>query len=113
MTLEDETGIVNVVVWARVMARFRKEVMARAWCWCRRIQRSPEGVVHLVAERLVDRSADLYRLSHDLRERAPFLPDEAAPDHARGAPDTDAPQTPHVIRHPRDVRILPRSRDFH
>ncbi len=114
MTLEDETGIVNVVVWRHVMARFRKEVMgARVVLVTGRIQKSPEGVVHLVAERLVDRSADLYRLSHDLRERAPFLPDETPSDNARGAPDTDAPQTPHVIRHPRNVRILPRSRDFH
>jgi error-prone DNA polymerase len=106
MTLEDETGIANVVVWANVMARFRKEVMgARVVLAAGRIQRSPEGVVHLVAARLTDRSAELYRLSHDVRERAPFLPDETLPDHA--------PQSPHVIRHPRDVRILPRSRDFH
>src|SRR5690606_13274655 len=88
MTLEDETGILNVVVWARVMAGFRKEVMgARVVLVAGRIQRSPEGVVHLVAERLVDRSVDLYRLSHDLRKRAPFLPDQAVSDNARGVPD--------------------------
>ena len=27
MTLEDETGIANIVVWPKVMERFRKEVM--------------------------------------------------------------------------------------
>ena len=29
MTLEDETGIANIVVWPKIMERYRKEVMAR------------------------------------------------------------------------------------
>ena len=46
-------GIANVVVWPSLMERFRKEVMgARLPLVEGRIQRSPEGIVHLVAERL-------------------------------------------------------------
>ena len=56
MTLEDETGIANIVVWPKVMEHFRKEVMgARLILVEGYIQSSPEKVVHLVAERLFDR----------------------------------------------------------
>ncbi len=115
MTIEDETGIANIVVWQRVMTRFRKEVMgARLVMVEGAIQRSEEGVVHLVANRLQDRSFELHRLSHDLRERAHFLPPGAAlieePHQPLAAAGTGPPGR---HRHPRDVRILPRSRDFH
>ena len=45
MTLEDETGIANIVVWPKVMERFRKEVMgARLILVEGYIQSSPEQV---------------------------------------------------------------------
>jgi len=91
ITLSDETGVCNVVVWARTFAHFRKEVMgARLLLAEGKVQKSPEGVVHLMAERLVDRSADLR-----------LLAGEALPAHKP------------VHHHPRDVRVLPPSRDFH
>ena len=66
MTLEDETGIANIVVWPKVMERFRKEVMgARLIAVEGYIQSSPEQVVHLVASKLTDRSADLMHLAND------------------------------------------------
>ncbi len=114
MTLEDETGIANIVVWPAIMERFRKEVMgARLVLVEGRIQSSPEGVVHLVAERLIDRSHDMGRLSDTLPSAA-TLPAaanvyEPLNDDRREHPDNPAQK----IRHPRDVRILPRSRDFH
>jgi error-prone DNA polymerase len=114
MTLEDETGIANIVVWPQVMADFRKEVMgARLVLVEGRIQASIEGVVHLVAERLIDRSFELARLSDNLlaRPAIPVGPALVEPlnDDRREHPDKPAQK----IRHPRDVRILPRSRDFH
>ena len=116
MTLEDETGIANIVVWPKVMAQFRKEVMgARLILVEGYIQSSPEKVVHLVAERLIDRSHDLKLLADDAlgsgRHPLPMDPMPAAPlnDDRRDHPENPAQK----IRHPRDVRILPRSRDFH
>jgi error-prone DNA polymerase len=111
MTLEDETGIANVVVWPKIMEEFRKEVMgARLIMVEGRIQSSPDKVVHLVAERLFDRSEDLKQLSNDALGHS-RLSGPAAPlnDDRREHPDNPAQK----IRHPRDVRILPRSRDFH
>ena len=114
MTLEDETGIANIVVWPKVMERFRKEVMgARLVLVEGRIQSSPEKVVHLVAERLFDRSNDLIHLADDAFSRKHAVPPgpaliEPLNDDRRQHPDNPGQN----IRHPRDVRILPRSRDF-
>jgi error-prone DNA polymerase len=115
MTLEDETGIANIVVWPKVMARFRKEVMgARLILVEGYIQSSPEQVTHLVAQRLFDRSHDLVGLANDALSRKHAVPAgpaliEPLHDDRRQHPDNPAQR----IRHPRNVRILPPSRDFH
>jgi len=94
ITLSDETSVTNVVVWPRLVEPFRREIMGgRLLLVEGKVQKSPDGVVHLVAERIVDRTAELERLSED---------DHAAPSfRAQGA------------RHPRNVRVVPKSRDFH
>jgi len=94
VTLSDETGICNIVVWPKIFERFRREAMgARLLLVEGRIQRSVEGVVHLVAERMIDRTHELNRLSED----------GLATDRAENQ----------LHRHPRQVRVLPKSRDFH
>ena len=103
VTLEDETGILNIVIWARLFERYRRETMAsRLMLVEGRVQKSPENVVHLMAQRIIDRSADLNRLSDAHRpEIVLSRADEFMhPQHPRGG-------------HPRNVRILPKSRDFH
>ena len=115
MTLEDETGIANIVVWPKVMERFRKEVMgARLILVEGHIQSSPEQVTHLVAERVFDRSRDLALLADNMLSRKHAVPAgpaliEPLHDDRRQHPENPAQK----IRHPRNVRILPRSRDFH
>ena len=114
MTLEDETGIANIVVWPKVMEKFRKEVMGSRLILVEGyIQSSPEEVTHLVAQRLIDRSHDLLALSDDrLRKHAvPAGPALIEPlnDDRRDHPENPAQK----IRHPRNVRVLPPSRDFH
>jgi error-prone DNA polymerase len=96
ITLSDETGVCNVVVWERTFEHFRKEVMGSRLLLAEgKVQKSPEGVVHLMAERLIDRSADLRLLAGEA------LPaHKPVHTHAKGG-------------HPRDVRVLPPSRDFH
>src|SRR3954449_1759098 len=114
MTREDETGIANIVVWPKVLQRFRKEVMgARLVLVEGYIQSSPEKVVHLIAERLFDRSRDLTGLADDALSRKHAVPAgpaliEPLHDDRRQYPDNPAQK----LRHPRDVRILPPSRDF-
>ncbi|MBX9796864.1 error-prone DNA polymerase [Sphingomonas sp.] len=96
ITLEDESGITNVLLWARLFEAQRAPVMAaRMMIVEGEVQRSAEGVVHLMAARVHDASAMLGALS-DQSLRAP-------------ADEVDRPQQPRG-RHPRDVRII--SRDF-
>ena len=115
MTLEDETGIANIVVWPKVMEQYRKEVMgARLILVEGYIQSSPEGVTHLVAQRMFDRSHDLIGLANNSFARKHPVPAgpaliEPLNDDRRDHLDNPAQK----IRHPRDVRILPPSRDFH
>ena len=98
ITLSDETGIANVVVWPKLVKEFRREIMSgRLLVVEGMVQRSKEDVVHLVAERIIDRTAELERLSEDDIE-APSFRSQAAK---------------HLNRHPRNVRVVPKSRDFH
>lgn len=108
ITLEDEGGIVNILLWARHFERYRRAVMASRLMLAEgEVQRSKEGVIHLMATRIVDRTAMLDTLGSDRR----FDPEVCRADEVRH------PQLPrgHAARHghPRDVRILPKSRDFH
>ncbi|RQH12123.1 error-prone DNA polymerase [Bradyrhizobium sp. RP6] len=115
MTLEDETGIANVVVWPKIMEQYRKEVMgARLILVEGYIQSSPEKVTHLIAQRMVDRSHDLVGLANDALGRKHPLPAgatvvEPLNEDPRALVDMPAQK----VRHPRNVRILPPSRDFH
>ncbi len=131
MTIEDETGVANSVIWPKVLERERIVVMgARLVVVHGRVQRH-EDIIHVVAERLEDRSDWLHLLTDDdadinvpvrqcRRGQAPgpgFLAlsqtDEDAPplapaDHVKGSHPRWHPR-----RHPRAERIVPKSRDFH
>ncbi len=104
ITIEDETGVANLVIWPDLFEKQRKIVMgARLMAVHGMIQRDPDSeVIHVVAGRLEDHSGMLSRLSDD-----PLLPSSLEkPDHAGS---WGRPQS----RHPRNVEIIPKSRDFH
>jgi DNA polymerase III alpha subunit len=64
VTLEDETGTANVVVWANIYERFRRAVIAgRLLRVTGKLQRDA-GVVHIVAEQIEDLSHLLDTLLH-------------------------------------------------
>lgn len=100
ITIEDETGIANLVVWPKVMTAYRKVIMRARVIDVRGVVQRSDDVIHIVAHHLVDRSDALERLSH---------PDRLAmqEDH----PKPVQPQASHT--HPRDLRVIPKSRDFH
>ncbi len=62
VTLEDETGYVNVVVWPRLVERQRLELVGARLLTVHGIVERADEVVHLVAQRLVDDSPLLGRL---------------------------------------------------
>ncbi len=93
-TIEDETGTANIVVWSSLLSRFRRAVLGSSLLLVTgHLQRSPEGIIHIVADRLDDRSALLARIT------------EAPPDRAITSLRSPG--------HPRQERVFRRSRDFH
>ena len=93
-TLEDETGIANIIVWPKVFEAYRAVIMRARLLWVRgRLQR--EGlVIHVVADHLEDRSHWLADLD------GPYDPGYARADE--------------VIRpEPGSKRFPVKSRDFH
>jgi error-prone DNA polymerase len=55
VTLEDETGNVNVVIWSSLVERQRRELLASLMTVIGKVESHGE-VVHLIAERLIDDS---------------------------------------------------------
>ncbi len=98
VTIEDETGIANLIVWPRLYERQRRVLLAARMLAVKgRVQR--EGaVVHLIAHRLTDLSADLAGIS---TENTGF-----PVTHGRG-------DEVHHGEPGRDARDQPGPRDFH
>jgi error-prone DNA polymerase len=88
LTLEDETGIANIIVWSDRFDANRRLLMTSRFLAVRgRVQKAGE-VIHVLAEDFLDLTPDLRRLRQD----------EGEPDEPGGRSD-DAP--------------LLKSRDFH
>ena len=91
LTLEDEFSVCIVVVWPKILDTHRAIVMgARLMLVRGRVQRAGD-IIHVVANRIEDRTPWLQLLTAD-REQ---------------------PQPNPAARHPRQMRVLPKSRDFH
>jgi error-prone DNA polymerase len=88
ITLEDETGVANAVVWKDRFEADRNTVMTASFLIVHGRVQSAEGVIHVVAERFTDLSGELALLKED--------------------PAAPAPR----VRHRTSGR-LQRSRDFH
>jgi error-prone DNA polymerase len=69
LTLEDETGNVNVIVWPSLVEQQRREVLGAALMGVYGVWQREGEVRHLVAKRLVDLSPLLGRLAGENRSR--------------------------------------------
>jgi error-prone DNA polymerase len=74
-TLEDETGIANIIIWPKTFERYRKTVLASSLLGVDGTLQREGIVIHVIAERLVD-------LSHHLQALAES-PDDMTPPLAR------------------------------
>jgi error-prone DNA polymerase len=109
VTLEDEFAVCNAVVWPQVLETHRAAVMgARLMLIRGRVQRTGD-IIHVVASRIEDRSDWLALLTED--GQALKNPLARADEVARPGPEPYR-QVP-AARHPRQVRVMPKSRDFH
>ncbi|WP_086618529.1 error-prone DNA polymerase [Erythrobacter tepidarius] len=103
ITLEDETGVINLVVWPDLKEKQRKVVMGARLIEVRGRVEYDDEVIHVIAAHLTDATPALHALSDDLLHAPLARADEVnRPMPERG-----------LAGHPRDVRIIPKSRDFH
>lgn len=100
LTMEDETGAANVVVWVKVFDKFRRVLLSSSMLGVRgRIQREGD-VVHLVAHQLTDLSSELATVGN---RDMPFPLSHGPGDEAHhGAPGLDPRSLPKGFR-PRDL----------
>lgn len=68
VTLEDETGITNVIIWPDLVDKQRKEILNAQLMTVYGIWQSRDDVRHLVAKRIVDHSHFLGELSISSRD---------------------------------------------
>ena len=117
VTLEDETGVSNVIVWPKVLEEFRRVVLsARLMRVTGKLQR--EGIVtHIVADKIEDLSDLLDSLGGEEGFQLTFGPGDAVTNPGR---DENHPPPKRFApipspRHPREQAktIFPGSRDFH
>lgn len=106
VTLEDETGVSNIVVWAKIYKQFRREVMGGRLLHVTGYLQREGIVVHLIAQKIEDMSHRLGDLGHPMEE-VDGITQPQADDAPRQVPIKTA-------RHPREQakRLFP-SRDFH
>ena len=102
ITIEDETGVANIVVWPKVMTQFRKVVMRSRLLRVRGYIQREGDIIHVVATHL-----------EDWTERLMDLAPEALPAPIAHADEVKRPLPAPSSRHPRNVRVIPNSRDFH
>ncbi len=134
ITLEDETGVINLVVWPDLKEKQRRVVMGARLMEVRGRVEYDDEVIHVIAHHMRDATAELHRLSDDLLN-APVaradhvsnpLPSKALPNGRNLTSLTSEQRREKTIRprdlidelpnakgHPRDHRIIPKSRDFH
>ena len=103
ITMEDETGVANLVIWPKVMTAFRKVIMRARVIDVRGMVQRSDDVVHVVAHHLEDRSDVLECLANDHMDVMLARADEVK------YPVCHGPRG----QHPRDVNVIPKSRDFH
>ncbi len=92
ITIEDETGVANLVVWQRVFEAHRRTVLGAGMMGVKgRIQREGE-VTHLIAHHLTDLSTELASVGS--REGSFPLPHGRGDEFHHGSPTPDPRGTP-------------------
>jgi error-prone DNA polymerase len=105
ITLEDETGVANLVVWPDLFESQRRIVMGARLMVVHGIIQRDENIIHVVARKLEDGTHMLGYLSNGLMPSTLNQGDGGGAQRSFGR----AP----VAGHPRNVTIIPKSRDFH
>jgi len=97
------------VVWPKVFEAQRSVVMGARLMLVHGAVQAKDGVIHLIARRLEDHTSALMALAgQDGQIGGPLNMPLAHADEVRKSLDPQNPRS-----HPRNVRVVPKSRDFH
>jgi error-prone DNA polymerase len=113
MTLEDEGGIANVIVWIPTFERYRPIVLgARLVAVTGKLQ-NESGVIHIVAEHIEDMTALLSRLVNDELETDTRTSSPGLLPNVKGHPRSgDALVT--LLKDDAELEtVMPKGRNFH
>ncbi len=105
ITLEDETGIANLVIWPDVFEAQRRIVMGARLMVVHGVIQRDEDIIHVVVRKLEDGTPLLRHLSDGLMPSTLNQGDGGGAQRSFGRPP--------VAVHPRNVSVIPKSRDFH
>lgn len=104
ITLEDESGVANLVIWPKMFTAYRPIIMAARLMVVHGVVQTDGRVIHVVVHDIQDRSDRLAGLSD-----ASLPPITTRGDH----PTHPIPGQVGIRGHPRSARVIPKSRDFH
>ncbi len=68
VTIEDETGAANLIVWPKIAEQFRRAVFGAKVLRCEGVLQKESNVIHVVSRRLGDATALLQRLQPEAQE---------------------------------------------
>jgi error-prone DNA polymerase len=71
ITIEDETGIANLIIWPAILERFRRAALGATLLRCTGKLQREQSVIHVVAERLEDLTSRLNTLRDRTGEETP------------------------------------------
>jgi error-prone DNA polymerase len=125
MTLEDETGIANVIVWPKAFERLRAIVLGARFVAVTGKLQSEQGVIHIVADRMEDLTPWLGLLSEtggaiqslaradEVRRPQASLAQKRQGNRFAQPPRLDDPRAPSLALESRDVeRAMPAGHNF-
>ena len=113
-TLEDETGIANIIIWPKIFERFRRIVLGARLLGVRGQIQSEQGVIHIVARELFDMSGHLAKLAEKAPAAGDFL--SSGDEVRRSVEDDGRAQKGRKKQWPHDhiaSQTLPKGRNFH
>lgn len=128
-TIEDESGIANIIVWPKVFETYRMVVLGSRCVSVRGRVQNADGVIHVVAQHM----QDLTPLMAQISEMAPHMGGLANADEVRRpvredirgrrhspsrlvslpVPATEMPTPSGATLHRQTVQALPKGRNFH
>ncbi len=120
MTLEDETGVANAIIWPKIFEAQRAIVIGARFVAIRGHVQNEAGVIHVIAEHCEDLTPMLALLSRQGADisslaRADEVRRPQSREKSKPAPHLDLPEAPLALDENLIItrQVLPRGRNFH